>query len=67
VLGDLRHHSTATESAAMHHAAYLTSLAMTVEVVVLLLLVLLALLGRWDFDAPRQRRLGYRAAEAGQF
>jgi membrane-associated phospholipid phosphatase len=50
VLGELRHHGTSTGSAAIHHAAYLTGLAMTIEVVVLLLLALIALFGRWDFD-----------------
>jgi membrane-associated phospholipid phosphatase len=50
VLGDLRHHTTSTGSAAIHHAAYLTGLAMTIEVVVILLLVLIALFDRWDFD-----------------
>jgi membrane-associated phospholipid phosphatase len=54
VLGDLRHRGSSTGSAAVHHAAYLTGLAMTVGVVVLLLLVLIALLGRWDFDGRSQ-------------
>jgi membrane-associated phospholipid phosphatase len=50
VLGDLQHPATTSESPAVQHAAYLTGLAMTVEVVVLLLLVLMTLFGRWDFD-----------------
>ena len=57
VLGQLRRHSTATESAAIHHAAYLTGLAMTIEVVVVLLLILLALLGRSDFDGRSRSRV----------
>jgi membrane-associated phospholipid phosphatase len=55
VLGDLRHQGTSTGSAAIHHAAYLTGLAMTVGVVVLLLLALIALLDRWDFDGRSQQ------------
>jgi membrane-associated phospholipid phosphatase len=66
VLGDLRRYSTATEPTPVHHAAYLTGLALTVEVVVLLLLLLTALLGRWDFDGAVPRRLGYRRRAAGQ-
>jgi hypothetical protein len=64
VLGYLRHHSRATESAAMQHAAFLTALAMTVAVVVLLLLVLTALLGRWDFDGGTARQVTLKADES---
>jgi membrane-associated phospholipid phosphatase len=51
VLGNLRHHASSTDSAAVHHAAYLAGLALTVTVVVTLLLALIALMGRWDFDS----------------
>ncbi len=54
VLRDLQHHATATKSAAVQHAAYLTGLGMTVEVVVLLLLLLIVLFGRWDFDSSER-------------
>lgn len=50
VLRILRLHSSSADSASVHHLAYLTGLAMTVDVVVLLLMALLALLGRVELD-----------------
>jgi hypothetical protein len=50
VLGNLGHHSPGTESPAVRHGAYLTGMALTIGVVVVLLLVLILLFGPCDFD-----------------